>query len=182
MKLDVPYFSIKSSKKLRTKKIDTRGIACTKMFLEFYGLDNRLEDMLAIGGTIGLCDTPYNFMLDSLVVFLKMNGFNVHKEYFRNTEIDFVLSSAVQTMYDEEYRERGILYIAQSIHAKLPVFASVSSVADKSADDDLILLFGYDKRDGHIKGFYYHDSEHENQFIGIDDFRKRWTRTAVFAE
>ncbi len=180
MKLSVPYFSLSFSP-TQKNPVDVRGVTCAKMVFDFYGINERsIEDLLYVSGSIGLYDTPPNFMLDSLIVLLKMHGFSARKEYFKNYEIDFALSEQVLEMYDVGYREEGILALAESLYNKRPVITTVSQTENAVGNDKLMLLIGYDKTEEGIQGFYYHDAEHEDKFVSISEFRQMWKRMAVF--
>lgn len=175
--LDVPYYS----QWLDVKDADWRrrscGIAALKMAMLALRSPRRsrdeegdvsLDDLIKKGLALpNAYDPRFGWVHDGLVALAKECGF---QNSFRK---EWPAKSA-----------EGINYIVDIISQDIPVIASIKS----PTGGHLILLIGFEKENGVLKGFYYHDPDAKdrefgkNKFMAKKDFLSSWKGRIIWVE
>lgn len=164
--LDVPYYS----QWLDVKDPDWRrrscGIAALKMAMLALrsfsvGWEMSLDDLIKKGLALpNAYDPRFGWVHDGLVALAKECGFE----------------SSFRREWSEAKKEEALELALELIREGIPVIASVKSISG----GHLILLIGFEKERGSLKGFYYHDPDAKdrdsgkNKFIFVDDFLEIW--------
>lgn len=176
MKIKVPYYSQYLDVTDTMWQPRACGVACLKMLLEAKGekvptLDEMIEQGCAIGA-----HGEYGWKHDGLIALAKQYGAKLSRAEWRQSD----------SATPEELNEEGIQFLISELRSGRPVL--VSAVKKFQEDDKfhMVVLTGFEEKDGVITGFYYHDSdttksgEGENLFVPINIFRAKWRRMAIF--
>lgn len=152
------------------------GVACLKMLLDSRGTETPpLDEMIAQGCAIG-AHGEWGWKHDGLIALARQYGAKLSRNEWRKSE----------SKTPEELNEEGIMFLISELIAKRPVLVSAIKKFEEADKFHMVLLTGFDERDGAVIGFYYHDSdttvrgEGENLFVPIDTFRAKWRRMAIF--
>ena len=166
MKLNVPYYSqfLDVDDKLWIPR--ACAIACLNMVLDYHGKDTSLTDLIKEGDSIGGYG-PSGWYHDSLIELAK--GFGLEASRIEN--VDF---------------KAGIEDIRNSLEKNNPVIISAIKYILGQTKFHVVVITGFEEKDGNITGFYYHDPESvdrkkgQNIFVDIDIFELGWRKMAIF--
>ncbi len=167
--LDVPYYS----QYLDIEDIywvpRSCGIACVKMVLDFYKTGNySLADLIKNIAEKGGYNSS-GWIHDYLISLFKDCGLQAHRE----EQMDF---------------DDGIEKIAGYLDNDNPVIISIIKFVLGQTKFHMVVLTGYKRENGIIKGFYYHDPESlyretgQNLFVDLEIFRIGWRRMAIYVK
>lgn len=152
------------------------GVACLKMLLDSRGARTpSLDEMIAQGCAIG-AHGEYGWKHDGLVALARQYGTKLSRAEWRHSD----------TKSNDELNEEGIDFIVSELRARRPVIVSAIKKFQEADKFHMVVLTGFEERDGIATGFYYHDSdtqvrgEGENLFVPLDTFRAKWRRMAIF--
>ncbi|OGF61563.1 hypothetical protein A2662_01770 [Candidatus Giovannonibacteria bacterium RIFCSPHIGHO2_01_FULL_45_33] len=175
--LDAPYYSQWLDVKDADWQYRSCGIAALKMAMEFLDKDAansslrrptskwiNLDDLIREGLVLGAYKQNVGWVHDGLVALAAEHGF---KNSFRK---EWAIERSPTSLNE------GIEFVTSTLEERISVIASV-----KGRDTGhLILLIGFEKEGGELKGFYCHDpdakkaSEGVNKFIPAKDFLELW--------
>ncbi|PIP87169.1 hypothetical protein COW81_01710 [Candidatus Campbellbacteria bacterium CG22_combo_CG10-13_8_21_14_all_36_13] len=164
--LDVPHYS---QFDIDDKFWMLRGcaVASLKMVLDFHGV--KTPDLLSLikeGEEMGGFG-PSGWYHDSLVSMVEKYGLRSYRE--ENMDLD-----------------SGIQKIVSEIKADNPVIVSTPKFILDMKKFHIVVIIGFEIKDGEVIGFYFHDSEStpglsgEKRFVRIDTFKNEWRRMAIF--
>ena len=176
MKISVPYYSQYLDVTDPMWQTRACGVACLKMLLEAKGEHPpSLDEMIAQGCSIG-AHGEWGWKHDGLIALARQYGAKLSRNEWRKSE----------SKSPEELNEEGIKFLLSELIAKRPVLVSAIKKFEEDDKFHMVVLTGFEERDGAVIGFYYHDSdttkrgEGENLFVPIDIFRTKWRRMAIF--
>lgn len=176
MKLTVPYYSQYLDVTDEMWKSRACGVVCLKILLESKGVrTSSLDEMIGQGCAIG-AHGEWGWKHDGLVALGKQYGAKLSRAEWRKSD----------AKTPDELNEEGIQFLISELRAGRPVI--VSAVKKFQEDDKfhMVVLTGFDEKDGAATGFYYHDSdtqargEGENLFVPMDIFRSKWRKMVIF--
>lgn len=167
MKLDVPYYSQYRDVADPYWTHRACGFCCFKMVAAYHGVDT--------GPIVDLANRA------------KREGgygeYGIVHDYVLRLAKEFGLSAHRAEKMDEK---NGIDKIIAFLDSGNPVIVSVAGEREGRKLFHQVVVVGYEKEDGGIKGFYLHDSGQfyndggPNIFLPYDDFLKDWRRMAIF--
>lgn len=169
MQLTVPYFSQHLDVADTYWQKRSCGMACVKMALDFFKNDiPSLDDLVWQGVRIDGYG-PSGWVHSALVSVFDMYGILAERKEFKG-----------------ELFEAGLSEILHSLEAGVPVIISAIKKFQEPDKFHMVLLVGFEKGDGMVRGFYYHDPDAEtpeegvNQFVSFEQFKTHWRRLALF--
>ena len=176
MKLEVPYYS----QYLDVINLDWQpracGIVCLKMLLESRGIQTpSLDKMIEQGNAIGAYGES-GWKHAGLIALAYQYGIRLSRAEWRHSD----------TKTADGLNEEGIEFLISELRAGKPVLISAIKKFTETDKFHLMVLTGFEEKDGVVTGFYYHDSdtivrgEGDNLFVLIDTFRTKWRRMAIF--
>lgn len=176
MKLKVPYYSQYLDVTSKEWQPRACSIACLKMLLESKGGQAPLlDEMIAQGDAIGAYGES-GWKQDGVIALAKQYGARLSRAEWRHSE----------EKSPDELNEEGIQFLILELRAGRPVLASAIKKFKEDDKFHLVVLTGFEEKDGEVIGFYYHDSdtqareEGENLFVHIETFRTKWRKMAIF--
>lgn len=152
------------------------GVACLKMLLDSRKVDTpSLDEMIAQGCAIG-AHGEWGWKHAGLVALARQYGSRLDRAEWRQSD----------SATPDELNEEGIQFLISELRAGRPVI--VSAVKKFQEDDKfhMVVLTGFEEKNGLVTGFYYHDSDTtvrkdgKNLFVPIDIFREKWRKMAIF--
>lgn len=176
MKIPVPYYS--QYLDVTDKEWQSRAcsIVCLKMLLESKGVQTpSLDEMIAQGDAIG-AHGESGWKQDGIIALAKQYGGKLSRQEWRQSD----------TKTADELNEEGIQFLIIELRLRNAVLASAIKKFIEVDKFHLVVLTGFEEKDGTVTGFYYHDSdtqvrgEGENLFVLIDTFRAKWRRMAIY--
>lgn len=176
MKIAVPYYS--QYLDVTDTKWQPRAcsVVCLKMLLESKGVQTpSLDEMIAQGDAIGAYGES-GWKQDGIIALARQYGARLPRAEWRQSDIKT----------PDELNEEGITFLISELRAGRAVLASAIKKFEEENKFHLVVLTGFEEKDGVVTGFYYHDSdtqvrgEGENLFVPIDTFRSKWRRMAIF--
>ncbi|MFZ2303452.1 MAG: C39 family peptidase [Minisyncoccia bacterium] len=176
MKINVPYYSQYLDVTDELWQPRACGVACLKMLLEALGEETpTLDEMIAQGCAIG-AHGEYGWKHDGLVALARQYGVKLSRNEWRKSE----------SKTHDELNEEGINFLISELRAGRAVIVSAIKKFQEADKFHMVVLTGFEEKDGVAIGFYYHDSDTtqkgdgENLFVPMDIFRSKWRRMAVF--
>ncbi|MBI5078007.1 MAG: C39 family peptidase [Candidatus Yonathbacteria bacterium] len=176
MKILVPYYSQYLDVSDELWQPRACGVACLKMLLESRGGQTpSLDEMIVQGCAIG-AHGEWGWKHDGLVALAKQYGVKLSRNEWRKSE----------TMSPDELNEEGIEFLISQIRAGNAVIVSAIKKFQEADKFHMMVLTGFEEKNGSVAGFYYHDSdttrrgEGENLFVPLDIFRSKWRKMAIF--
>ena len=166
MKLDIPYYSQFLDVESKERMPKACAVACIKMVMEAHKKVPSIDELFAKCENSGGYG-PSGWYHDALVSLVKEYGF-----------------SAKRKEWDEA--ETGINTLKKSLDEGNPVVISAVKYILEQTKFHMVLLIGYEEKDGKLTGFYYNDPESlnkekaKNLFVSIKTFKKEWRRMAIF--
>lgn len=170
--LNVPYIS--QYRDIQDKDWQRRGcgVVCLKTVLDFYGVAiPKLDDFIKLAlerkafGENG-------WRHDRLVEIADSFGLKADRKEFK---------------FENALAEKGIVEIAKFLKQGQPVIVSVAKKFKYPDKFHQVVLTGFENdENGKIKGFYYNDSDYQNEndgkniFVPIQTFKKYWRKLAIF--
>jgi hypothetical protein len=172
MNLSVPYFSQHKDVTDAYWQKRACGMACVKMALDFLKKDApSLDDLIWQGVRIDGYG-PSGWLHGALVSIFDMHGIRAERKEFKAD--------------GDGLSETGISEIVRSLEEGMPVIVSAVKKFEETDKFHMVLLIGFEKENGAITGFRYHDPDAEaaeegaNLFVPFDQFKKHWRRLAIF--
>lgn len=171
MNISVPYFSQYSDIADPYWRDRACAVACVKMVLEMRGIASpALEALVKESAELFGYEPALGWKHDALVKIFEKYGLSAERKEFK----------------EDGLFEKGISEIVSSLLKGSPVLVSAVKNFSEEKKFHIVLLVGYEKKDGEIAGFYYHDPAFEkaedgaNKFVPMDIFKKHWRRLAIF--
>ena len=176
MKLNVPYYSQYLDVTNTMWQPRACGIACLKMILDTdYARSLTLDEMIDQGCAIG-AHGEYGWKHAGLVALARQYGTKLSRAEWRHGD----------TKSQDELNEEGIQFLITHLRSGRPAIVSAIKKFQEADKFHMMVLTGFEEKEGVVIGFYYHDSdfqvrgEGENLFVSIDTFRSKWRRMAIF--
>lgn len=176
MKINVPHYSQYLDVTDELWQPRACGVACLKMLLDSRGEHTpTLDEMIAQGCAIG-AHGEWGWKHDGLVALARQYGVKLSRNEWRKSDIKS----------PDELNEEGILFLISELRAGLAVIVSAIKKFQEDDKFHMVVLTGFEEKDGMVTGFYYHDSdthargEGENLLIPIDIFHAKWRKMAIF--
>jgi len=134
-----------------------------------------LDEMITQGCAIG-AHGEYGWKHDGLVALARQYRVKLSRNEWRQSE----------SKTADELNEEGVNFLISELRSGRPVV--VSAVKNFEEDDKfhMVILTGFEEKDGAVTRFYYHDSdttkrgEGENLHVSISIFRAKWRKMAIF--
>lgn len=170
MRLDIPYVSQHLDVSDAYWQKRACGMACVKMVLDFLGKDAPSLDELVWQGVRINGYGPSGWIHAALLSIFDMYGVVAERKEFKT----------------DEFCEVGISEIIASLETGLPVIISAIKNFREADKFHMVLVVGYEKNEGGIAGFFYHDPDAEireegmNRFVAFEEFKKHWRQMAIF--
>ena len=201
MKLEVPYYS--QFKNVAREEFKPNGsgkacaAACLKMALEFIKreraptIDELFDEALIIQedmlrkGLITENSIARGLPHDIIVFVAHNHGVPAYKEEFKSVSVDLKEKSFSFNPDGEKMREFGISKIIKTLKEEGLSIASVAPNFSTNRESHLVLLTGFEEKNGELTGFYYHNpddrgGESKGLFVDMGDFREKWRKMAIF--
>lgn len=176
MKITIPYYSQYLDVINPGWQPRACGIVCLKMLLESRGVQTpSLDGMIEQGNMIGAYGES-GWKHDGLIALAYQYGIKLSRAEWRQSN----------TKTTDELNEEGIEFLISELRAGKAVLVSAIKKFTETDKFHLVVLTGFEEKDGVMTGFYYNDSdtqvreEGENLFVTIDTFRAKWRRMAIF--
>lgn len=166
-KLNVPYYS--QFNDIDDKYWIPRACVpvCLKMILDFHRVESPpLQELIKIAdkkGGFGPSGWYHNVIVD----LAKEYGLDAHRE----EKMDF---------------DEGLKKIVNYLEEENPIIVSTPKFILEQKKFHTVVLIGFKREGGKIKGLYFNDPEStglrggQNLFVSLDTFKKEWRRMAIF--
>jgi len=168
IKLKVPYYSQFLDVEDREWMSRSCGMVCVKMVLDFYKIKSPDLDVLIKKGDEDGGYSKWGWLHD----------------YFVHLFQDYGLSSN----REEEMEDKDIQKLVSSLKNNQPVIISGIKRIFGQTKFHMVVLTGFEEKDGEVFGFYYHEPESMNKevaqhmFVELGTFLKDWRKMAIFVQ
>ncbi len=178
MLFNIPYYS--QHRDVRDPLWQKRacGVACLKMLIETSGVETPpLDEMILEGVALGAY-SEHGWTHEGLISLGATYGGAFARKEFKSKDAD-----------EEEairLNKEGIDMILSELKEGRPIIVSAIKNFELRDKFHLVLIVGVETEDGAIKGFYYHDPDHDTeedgayQFVSFEIFMDTWRRMAIF--
>ncbi len=154
------------------------GVVCLKILLEAKGahvppVDTMIADGIALGAY-----SQNGWIHEGLLALGEKYGAELSRKEFRKKDADIEAMGRLN--------QEGIDAIICLIEKGNPVIVSAIKNFEVRDKFHMVVVVGFEKEEGEVKGFYYHDPDHKvrgegkNLFVPIDIFRANWRRMVIF--
>ena len=188
--LDVPYYS--QWLDVKDKKWQSRvcGIVCLKMVMDFFAnkdgrknpsADDLIKENEFING-FGSFGSDH----ESLIMLARNHGFHAYRQEFKSLHNDYANNKIKTSSHENRLTDEGVDKKVRKLENGFPVIVSAIKNFSEKDKFHLVVLTGFKKENGKLKGFYYHDpdssdsEEGMHKFVDIDTFKKHWRKMAIY--
>ena len=181
--LDIPYTCMHSNAIPEEWHIRVCGLACIKMILDYRDIETSLMDLLSEGQTIGAYNPSIGWDHNGLVRLLRNHGVLAYPQEFRSVKVDVNSGESVESSVENDFIEKGISKIKESIDKENPVMVSVKAGFGDNGSPHLILITGYEDDD-----FIYHDPNNSDgeikkaHVVSKERFIEYWRLFGIFVD
>jgi len=176
MKILVPYYSQYLDITDEMWQPRACGIASLKMLLESRGAEMPLLDEMTMQGNAIGAYGDSGWKHDGLIALAKQYGVKLSRAEWRKSE----------SKSPDELNVEGVNFLISELRAGRAVIVSAIKKFEELDKFHIVVLTGFEEKDGAVIGFYYNDSDAhtradgESQFVPLDIFRSKWRRMAIF--
>jgi hypothetical protein len=159
------------------------GLACVKMILGHRKIKNSLLDLLNEGQSIGAYNPSIGWDHNGLVRLLRNHGVSAYSQEFRSVEIDIESGEMNRNPIEDEFVEKGLKKIRESIDNNNPVMVSVFPGFGDNNSPHLVLITGYNE-----EGLFFHDPDNSKGEIkkaypiSREHFLRFWRLLGIFID
>ncbi|MFC1623672.1 C39 family peptidase [Patescibacteria group bacterium] len=191
--LDIIYYSQYENVKDEYWKPRACSIVCLKMVLDYHlGVQPpsdspAIEDLIKEGIYIKGLDENKDWIQDKIIMLARNHGVRAYRQEFKSFDIDLVKNEESESKYSNRILDEGINKIITKLSMNNPVMVSVAKKFKEEKKFHMVVLTGFDvDNGGEVKGFYYNDTDYQNEqegknlFVDIGTFKKFWRRLSIF--
>jgi len=159
------------------------GIACLKMIMEYKGVKVDSLDLLNEGQIIGGYNSTIGWDHNSLVRLLRNHGISSYPQEFRSIKIDIESKDMTDSSEENNFLEKGIEKIRESIDNGNPVMVSVAAGFGENGSPHVVLVVGHDD-----DNLYFNDPNNEDGEIkkahrmNKGRFLRYWRQFSIFID
>ncbi len=184
--LDIPYYSQHEDVKDEYWKPRACGAVCLKMVLDFLKPDEiSVNDFVLLANEKGAyCE--HGWVHQGLIDIAKEFGVELERKEFKPLRRLHEYNEVIQ---EKDLLDQGISEIIESINNNKPVIVSAIKKWSEEKKFHMVVLTGFEMdEDGELKGFYYNDTDYQNEsegkdlFVDIETFKTCWRRLAIFVK
>lgn len=196
--LNIPYYSQHRDIKSKYWKSRACSIVCVKTVLNFlcnsekspsdcgYDLPT-IEGLIKEGVYIKGLDKNKDWIQDKIVMLLRNHGISAYQQEFKSMNIEVSVGKESESKYSEKMFSGGLEKIIKKLEENKLILVSVTKKFKEGKKFHMVVLTGFEmNKNGEIKGFYYNDTDYNNEqegkdlFVDIEIFKKYWRRMAIF--
>lgn len=181
--LDIPYTCMHNDVIPKEWHIRVCGLACIKMILDYKGVESCLMKLLSEGQTIGAYNPSIGWDHNGLVRILRNHGILAYPQEFRSVSVNTETGEMSDNSKDNNFLEKGIKKIKESIDNGNPVMVSVGAGFGENGSPHLILITGYED-----DNFIYHDPNNSDgemkkaHLVSKGRFVEYWRLFGIFLD
>jgi hypothetical protein len=188
MKLNIPYYSQRTDVKDQEWQPRSCLIMAVKMVAEFLGAEAiSADDLIKEGMLIDAWDGKF-WKHSEVIRLFRNHGISGYAQEFRAVDVDLETEEMKPAKEESLFLEKGLEKIVKNLDQNVPVIVSIYKYFTEKNRHHAVVIIGYEKEEGKLKGFYYHDPEApdekggQNLFVELEAFKNGWKKLVIFAE
>ncbi|MFH1402553.1 MAG: C39 family peptidase [Patescibacteria group bacterium] len=187
MKLDIPYYSQQRDVADEFWQVRACGILCLKMVVDFYGVRTLSPDeFLKLALAKGAYHNPNGWLHNKQIEIAADFGLMAFRKEFGRVSAKNLIGR--EDAFSANCRAgEGLNYLRNFLEQERPVIVSVAKKFKYPDKFHQVVLTGFENNEaGEITGFYYNDSDYQNEtrgknlFVSIKLFKQYWRGMAIF--